>query len=218
MKHRIIFFGPPSVGKGRTAGLVKETPGVSVHIVETGEIARQKRRSDPEFERLYGPVMDNGDYLPDAVACDLIAEATHPIRHFPGITLFDGHGRTGAQIDWSAEQNLMGNGSMLIAFTAPLEVCLERLRDREERFHKKRSDGAHLKKRYELFVAHYNEVEDKAYKAGARVFSIDASRSIENVVLPKVLNLIQRLQANFSPAAEQASLHPFPVPHALSPA
>ncbi|MBI4278808.1 MAG: adenylate kinase [Armatimonadetes bacterium] len=69
---RLIFLGPPGVGKGTQAKLFQERHGVA-HI-STGDILREAIEQGTALGRQARSYMDRGDLVPDDVMVGIVAE------------------------------------------------------------------------------------------------------------------------------------------------
>jgi adenylate kinase len=91
---RLILLGPPGSGKGTQAQLLSQRLGM-VHIA-TGDILREAVRRGTPLGNQARPFMEDGQYVPDALVNDIVAErfrrGDRP-EHF----LMDGYPRTLAQ-------------------------------------------------------------------------------------------------------------------------
>ncbi len=92
---RLVFIGPPGVGKGTQA--VRLTESLRVPHVSTGDILRQGMREGTAVGRKAREFVDAGKLVPDEVMGDLIAERLAKPDARDGFVL-DGFPRTVAQI------------------------------------------------------------------------------------------------------------------------
>ncbi|ANM28606.1 adenylate kinase [Acidobacteria bacterium Mor1] len=92
---RLVFIGPPGVGKGTQA--VRLTDSLRVPHVSTGDILRQGMREGTAVGRKAREFVDAGKLVPDEVMGDLIAERLAKPDARDGFVL-DGFPRTVAQI------------------------------------------------------------------------------------------------------------------------
>jgi adenylate kinase len=91
---RLIFLGPPGVGKGTQAALFCNERGYQ-HI-STGELLREAVKKETELGTRARGFMDAGDLVPDAVILGLIEEA---LDRAPDGAVFDGFPRNQIQAE-----------------------------------------------------------------------------------------------------------------------
>jgi adenylate kinase len=88
---RAILLGPPGSGKGTQAKLLCQKLGLA-HFA-TGDILREAVRLGTPLGRQARSLMDQGNYVPDALVNDIVAERLHrPDR--PAGFIMDGYPRT----------------------------------------------------------------------------------------------------------------------------
>ncbi len=92
---RLVFIGPPGVGKGTQA--VRLTESLRVPHVSTGDILRQGMREGTAVGRKARQFVDAGKLVPDEVMGELIGERLDKPDARDGFVL-DGFPRTVAQI------------------------------------------------------------------------------------------------------------------------
>lgn len=92
--HTVIISGPPGSGKGTQAKLLAQHLGFE-HI-STGDILRQEIEAGTELGKLAQSRIDDGNFVPDNVACEMINGYIAKNRHIKGMVL-DGFPRTEAQ-------------------------------------------------------------------------------------------------------------------------
>lgn len=124
---RLVLIGPPGVGKGTQAGLLKSRLGIR-HI-SSGDVFRAEINAGSELGSLAQKFIDAGELVPDDVTVGMMArhlETKDP--HDRGFVL-DGFPRTVAQaIALDAKLEPTGQGiSRAIAIEVPDEILVERL-------------------------------------------------------------------------------------------
>ena len=70
---KLIFLGPPGVGKGTQAGHVCEHYGI-IHL-STGDMLRFEIKDSSEVGRIAKSYIDKGALVPDSVLLDIINQS-----------------------------------------------------------------------------------------------------------------------------------------------
>ena len=96
MKRKIILLGPPGVGKGTQAALLRERLGIP-HI-STGDMLREHIARDSALGRQAKEFMDAGKLVPDELVINMLAERVTRADCADGF-LLDGFPRTTAQAE-----------------------------------------------------------------------------------------------------------------------
>ncbi|BDI23862.1 adenylate kinase [Herbiconiux sp. L3-i23] len=91
---RLLIVGPPGAGKGTQASRIADT--YAIPAISTGDIFRENVRSETELGVLAKSFMDRGEYVPDEVTNDLVADRL-TWADADGGFLLDGFPRTTAQ-------------------------------------------------------------------------------------------------------------------------
>ncbi|PLX09824.1 MAG: adenylate kinase [Marinilabiliales bacterium] len=92
--HTVIISGPPGSGKGTQAKMIADHLGF-VHI-STGDILRQEIEAGTELGKLAQARIDDGNFVPDNIAMEMINGFIRNNKHLKGMVL-DGFPRTKAQ-------------------------------------------------------------------------------------------------------------------------
>ncbi|MEM1114864.1 MAG: adenylate kinase [Bacteroidota bacterium] len=93
---RLAFFGPPGAGKGTQAKRLAQQHGLD-HL-STGDLFRAAIREKTPLGQRVSELLADGELVPDAVTCDLVAERLAALGH-DGFVL-DGFPRTVPQAEW----------------------------------------------------------------------------------------------------------------------
>lgn len=108
---RLLIVGPPGAGKGTQAVRLAETFGIPA--ISTGDIFRENVRNETELGVLANSFMERGEYVPDNVTNDLVADRL-TWADAEGGFLLDGYPRTTDQAT-TLDRILEGNGHQLDA-------------------------------------------------------------------------------------------------------
>ena len=118
---RIVFIGPPGVGKGTQSQRLASHLGIA-HL-STGEMLRQARFTNPEVGNLAHEYMSQGKLVPDGLMLALIGVRLESPECKQGY-LLDGFPRTLGQAE-ALDAALESQGT-------PLDVALELTASRQE--------------------------------------------------------------------------------------
>lgn len=173
-----VFLGPNLGGKDYQAELLLKH-GVPGTIISTGDLARKKRKSCPQFDTQYGHLMDQGDYLPNKVATGLVKEVIPTIGLNRGLIVLVGNPRN--KIQAKTLDNIVSRPNQTIAFNLFINnpsVVIERAKKRHQK--KGRTDDldeAIVLKRYKLWLENEIAVCNKLKAKGVKIVRIDGTRS-----------------------------------------
>lgn len=137
---RLVFFGPPGIGKGTQAALLSERHGLE-HI-STGVIIRSGIKRGTSVGNKVRHFVDEGRLVPDEIVRVLAEDAirAHDYDDF----ILDGYPRTIVQARW-LDAFLEEHGVPLhavISLQVPTEVIIDRLSKR--RVHRQTGENFHL--------------------------------------------------------------------------
>ncbi len=125
----IVLFGPPGVGKGTQAALLKERYDL-VHI-STGDVFREHIKNKTELGKLASSYMDYGNLVPDKVTIEMLKSEINKNLDAKGI-IFDGFPRTivqATELDSCLKvKGLKVNG--MVALEVPENLLVERILNR----------------------------------------------------------------------------------------
>jgi adenylate kinase len=126
---RIVFIGPPGVGKGTQAQRLATAKGIAK--ISTGDVLREAVRNGTPLGKKAKAFMESGALVPDDLVVDMLAERLKAADTAPGY-LLDGFPRTLPQAE-ALEKMLASRGERLdraVAFEAAAEVIVARLSGR----------------------------------------------------------------------------------------
>ncbi|MEZ0346587.1 MAG: adenylate kinase [Infirmifilum sp.] len=208
---RLVFIGPPGVGKGTYAQAVKEKYGIP-HI-STGDIFREEVKKGSELGVKVKEYMDRGLLVPDDLVIEVIKRRLQEEDCKKGFIL-DGFPRTLAQAEALEE---FARPDLVLDFVAREDVIIERVSGRRvcsvcgAIYHVKymppkvpgvcdrcggplilRKDDRPevVKQRLEIFQQQFTPII-RFYEERKRLIIIEANEQAEAVV-PKVFNAIEK--------------------------
>jgi adenylate kinase len=126
---RIVFIGPPGVGKGTQAQRLAAAKGIAK--ISTGDVLREAVRNGTSLGRQAKTFMDSGALVPDELVIGMLAERLKADDTKAGY-LLDGFPRTLPQAE-ALEKMLASRGERLdraVAFEAAADVIVARLSGR----------------------------------------------------------------------------------------
>lgn len=119
---RLIFLGPPGVGKGTIAAMLARE--IRIPQVSTGEFFREAVAKDTPLGAQVKQYMDKGELVPDRITIGLLKEWIAQQNCAHGFIL-DGFPRTIAQADALAHSGI--EIDRVVSFNVPDAVLLQRL-------------------------------------------------------------------------------------------
>jgi len=122
----IILFGPPGVGKGTQAALLKDKYGL-LHL-STGEALRGEVKSGTELGKKAKAAMEKGDLVSDDIVAGIVVNAIEKAGNYKGVML-DGFPRNIPQAE-ILDRIMTEKGLMIdhvISIEADRDILLKRL-------------------------------------------------------------------------------------------
>lgn len=119
---KLVFFGPPGVGKGTYAEIVSKE--FSIPRISIGDILREKKKENSAAGRQVKAAIDKGEFIDDHLALDIIMKRIKEPDCKNGYIL-DGYPRLISQADLFKEKI-----DAVISFEAKLDVIIDRLSGR----------------------------------------------------------------------------------------
>jgi adenylate kinase len=175
---RVIFFGPPGVGKGTQAAVVAERTGWA-HI-STGDMLRDHVRRETDLGRKAKEFMDRGSLVPDALVIDMLMARLGELAPDRGFVL-DGFPRTLVQAR-ALDDALRDAGKSIdraLNITAPDDVLVERMMGRAK-------DSGRSDDTPEAIQNRLSEMKPAAdlldhYRAQRKLTDVDGRPAVEDV-------------------------------------
>jgi len=125
----MLIVGPPGAGKGTQASRITSLYGIP--DISTGDIFRANIKNETELGKQVKAIVDAGDYVPDSLTNQLVADRLREEDAANGF-LLDGYPRTLAQVDY-LDRLLAADGEKLAAviqLTADQDEIVQRLTKR----------------------------------------------------------------------------------------
>lgn len=137
---RLVFLGPPGIGKGTQAALLAKRRGLS--HTSTGVIIRAAIQAGTEIGREADQYVRDGRLVPDRLVREM-AESAIAEENYDRFVL-DGYPRTIVQAEWLTEflEEHEAPLDAVINLDVPTEVIVDRLSKR--RVHKETGENYHL--------------------------------------------------------------------------
>ena len=126
---RLIFLGPPGVGKGTQSKMISDH--LSIPTISTGDVLREAVTNQTELGKIAKTAMDKGELVSNELVTAIVADYLKPFTGNSGY-LLDGFPRNLEQAD-ALNQILDSYGQKIdraVLFTLPDEVLLKRLTGR----------------------------------------------------------------------------------------
>lgn len=179
LARRLLIIGPPGAGKGTQAARISEE--LSIPAISTGDIFRANVSQETELGVLAKSYMDRGDYVPDSVTNDMVADRLAAEDAAEGF-LLDGYPRTPAQVD-ALDGILAGTGGALdavILLEVDLDAVVERLVARGAEQGRADDTEETIRRRIDIYVEQTAPLVE-VYDARGLLRRIDGSASIDDV-------------------------------------
>lgn len=137
---RIVFLGPPGIGKGTQAALLSERRGLN--HTSTGTIIRAAIGAETAIGQKAKQYVEDGHLVPDELVREL-AETAIAEQEYDDFVL-DGYPRTIVQAEWLTEYLAKHDSPLdaVINLDVPTDVIVDRLSKR--RVHKVTGENFHL--------------------------------------------------------------------------
>lgn len=129
LSPRLLIVGPPGAGKGTQSARIAERFGIPA--VSTGDIFRANIAQGTPLGVRVKAIVDSGDYVPDSLTNDLVADRIAQPDAAKGF-LLDGYPRTTEQVRFLDEHLAAGGDALdaVIRLVADEDEVVRRLRQR----------------------------------------------------------------------------------------
>lgn len=121
---RLIFLGPPAVGKGTHAGDAARHYGIPK--ISTGDILREEAKKKTEQGRRVKEIIERGELVPDKIIIEILKEKISQPDCKKGFIL-DGFPRT---IEQAEALDKTTNTTLVVNFQASHETLMARMTNR----------------------------------------------------------------------------------------
>lgn len=177
--RRLLIIGPPGAGKGTQAQRISDALGIPA--ISTGDIFRANVSQETELGVLAKSFMDKGEYVPDSVTNDMVADRLAADDAADGF-LLDGYPRTPAQVD-ALDGILADTGRSLdavILLEVDLDAVVERLVTRGRELGRADDTAETIRHRIDLYVEQTAPLVD-VYASRGLLRRVDGGASIDEV-------------------------------------
>ncbi|WP_205631550.1 adenylate kinase [Leifsonia xyli] len=176
---RMLIVGPPGAGKGTQASRITTTYGIP--DISTGDIFRANIKNETELGKQVKAIVDAGDYVPDSLTNQLVADRLREDDAVNGF-LLDGYPRTLAQVEY-LDQLLAGDGQKLdavIQLTADQDEIVQRLTKRAQEQGRADDSEEAIRHRQEVYVRETSPLID-VYRERGLLVPVDGLGGIDEV-------------------------------------
>ena len=189
MSIKIILMGPPGVGKGTQASILKDH--FNVPHLSTGEILRKEIALNTSVGKISKKYIDKGLFVPDEILIGIIEEHLKAPNAQQGYIL-DGYPRNLQQVDDLNDllKKLNQNINVAININADKEELISRLIKRKKDSGRSDDDAKIISKRQDVYWSQTAPIINH-YKKVNLLKEINGLGSIEEVTqrIIKVINL-----------------------------
>jgi adenylate kinase len=175
----MLIVGPPGAGKGTQASRITTTYGIP--DISTGDIFRANIKNETELGKQVKAIVDAGDYVPDSLTNQLVADRLGE-EDAAGGFLLDGYPRTLAQVDY-LDELLAGKGQKLdavIQLTADQEEIVQRLTKRAQEQGRADDSEDAIRHRQEVYLRETSPLVD-VYRERGLLVPVDGLGGIDEV-------------------------------------
>ena len=148
---KLLIMGAPGAGKGTQATALAERYGVPA--ISTGDIFRHNIRNQTPLGIKVKEIIDSGEYVPDDVTEEIVADRLTEPDCEPGF-LLDGFPRTMHQV-YFLDRYLAAKGEQLdavVSLHVEPEALVQRLLDRAEKEGRADDNADTIRRRMEVYA------------------------------------------------------------------
>jgi adenylate kinase len=186
----MLIVGPPGAGKGTQASRITSTYGIP--DISTGDIFRANIKNETELGKQVKAIVDAGDYVPDSLTNQLVADRLREDDAAGGF-LLDGYPRTLAQVDY-LDRLLESDGQKLdavIQLTADQDEIVQRLTKRAQEQGRADDSEEAIRHRQEVYVRETSPLID-VYRERGLLVPVDGLGGMDEVADRIVRALAER--------------------------
>lgn len=125
MSRFVVLFGPPGVGKGTQAALLKDA--LKVPHISTGDMFRDHKKRQTDLGKRVEAILAAGDLVPDSVTNDMVRDRVGQADAQAG-ALLDGYPRNVAQA--KVLDGILGDRKAKVDDVVVIQVSKDELIDR----------------------------------------------------------------------------------------
>jgi adenylate kinase len=176
---RLVLLGPPGAGKGTQAQRLAER--LDVPAISTGDIFRRNVSEGTELGRAAQRYMDAGEYVPDEVTNQMVADRLAQPDTEKGF-LLDGYPRTTAQVT-ELDRMLAARGTALdgvVELTADTDEVVGRLLRRAQTEGRTDDTEDVVRRRLEVYGEQTAPLTD-VYRDRGLLVQVDGMGSVDEV-------------------------------------
>ena len=179
MSIRLIIMGPPGVGKGTQANILKDT--LKIPHLSTGEILRNEIKIGSDIGIISKNYIDNGLFVPDDILIKIIERNIIQSNCSNGYIL-DGYPRNLQQVEHLKELLIKVNQSIdvAISLTAESDEVIKRLIKRSEKSGRSDDNIEIISKRQEVYWEQTAPIIEYYQKLGI-LKKVDGLGTIEEI-------------------------------------
>ncbi len=175
---RLLIVGPPGSGKGTQAKFIADVFGIPA--ISTGDIFRHHIMHQTELGVRVKAIVDAGDYVPDSLTNELVAQRLSEPDAANGF-LLDGYPRTLEQVRF-LDDLLAGDGRLeaVIRLTADEDELVRRLTHRAHEQGRADDTEEAIRHRQEVYARQTAPILD-VYRERGLLVEVDGTGGVDEV-------------------------------------
>mgnify|MGYP000603166059 FL=1 len=184
---RLLLIGPPGAGKGTQATILAETFGIPA--ISTGDMFRANVANKTELGLKVKAIMDAGEYVPDSLTNDIVADRLAQADAATGF-LLDGYPRTIEQVH-ELDRMLSADGTALdavVLITADTDEVVARLLKRAQEQGRTDDTEEVIRHRMNVYAEQTAPLID-IYEQRGHVLTVDGLGEVTDVT-ERILNAL----------------------------